>query len=172
MLSGSTVWIIFIIYNILVAGVGIFAWRKQKINSTQNYYTGKGSIGWFVLIMTYIASLMSTWVFFAGPGGYYRGGLVFWLSELSYIPLFPVIAYFVMNKVWLLNSQKDYVTPSDVFIERFPSQILRAVLAIVFLVASLPYVASVLVAGGRAAEVASGGVVSELLQSLSWESLC
>ncbi len=160
MLSGTSVWTVFIVYSILVAAVGIYAWRNQEIKTSQNYYTGRGSIGTLVLIMTYIASLMSTWVFFAGPGGYYRGGFVFYLSELSYIPLFPVVAYFVMNKVWLLNSRRNYVTPADVYDDRFRSPILRIILAIIFLVASLPYVASVLVAGGRAAEVASGGTIS------------
>ena len=46
--------------------------------------------------MTYIASLMSTWVFFAGPGAYYRGGMGYWISEMSYIALFPFIAHFTM----------------------------------------------------------------------------
>lgn len=160
MLSSTTVWIAFLLYTLLVAAIGIYAWKNEEIKSTQNYYTGKGSIGPFVLVMTYIASLMSTWVFFAGPGGYYRGGLVFWISELSYIPLFPVVAYFVMNKIWLLNSQRNYVTPADVYDDRFRSPVLRLVLAIVFLMSSLPYVASVLVAGGQAAEVVSGGGIA------------
>ncbi len=55
--------------------------------------------------MTYIASLMSTWVFFAGPGAYYRGGLGYWISEMSYIALFPIIAHFTMNKVWIINRE-------------------------------------------------------------------
>jgi len=160
MLSSNLVWVLFISYSLIVVSVGIYAWRNQNIKSIENYYTGKGSISWFVLIMTYIASLMSTWVFFAGPGGYYRGGLVFWLSELSYIPLFPVITYFVMNKVWLLNCERHYVTPADIYDDRFRSPVLRAILAIVFLISSLPYVASVLVACGKAADMASGGGVS------------
>ena len=160
MLSGTSVWTLFILYSVLVAAIGIYAWRNQEIKNSQNYYTGKGTIGSLALIMTYIASLMSTWVFFAGPGGYYRGGFVFYLSEMSYIPMFPVIAYFVMNKVWLLNSQRNYVTPADVYDDRFRSPTLRAVLAVIFLMVSLPYVSSVLVACGKAAEVVSGGTVS------------
>ncbi len=159
MLSSESVWGALIIYSLFVAVIGIYAWRNQQIKTTRNYYTGKGSIGSLVLIMTYIASLMSTWVFFAGPGGYYRGGFTFYLSELSYIPLFPVVAYFVMNKVWMLNSEMGYTTPADVYDDRFRSPALRVVLAIVFLAASFPYVASVLVAGGRAAAVASGGII-------------
>ena len=63
------------------------------------------SVPWPVLVMTYIASLMSTCVFFAGPGAYYRGGLATGL-ELSYIALFPIIAHFTMNKVWIVNKQR------------------------------------------------------------------
>lgn len=160
MLTSGTVWTALIIYCLVVAGIGIFAWKLQKHITTRTYYTGKGTISSGVLVMTYIASLMSTWVFFAGPGGYYRGGFAFYLSELSYIPLFPVITYFVMNKVWMLNSERGYTTPADVYDDRFRSPVLRGVLAVVFLIAAFPYVASVLVAGGRAAEVASDGAIT------------
>jgi len=160
MLTTKTIWLLFAAYMSMLAIIAVYANYKEKNRSLQSYFTASGSIGWFVLIMTYIASLMSTWVFFAGPGGYYRGGLVFWISELSYIPLFPVIAYFVMNKVWILNSQRGYVTPADLYTDRFRSPFLRLILAIVFLSASFPYVASILIAGGRAAEVATGGAIS------------
>lgn len=160
MLSSTTVWTVFGTYMLMLVALGVYAWWKQKNESAQGYFTASGSISSFVLIMTYIASLMSTWVFFAGPGGYYRGGFVFYMSELSYIPLFPVIAYFVMNKVWLLNTERKYVTPADVYCDRFPSSVLRAILVVVFLIASLPYVASILVAGGKAADIASGGAIS------------
>ncbi|MGB4504102.1 MAG: sodium:solute symporter family protein [Syntrophaceticus sp.] len=160
MLSGATVWSIIIVYMALLLLLGIYSWWKEKSTSTQEYFTAGGSIKWFILVMTYIASLMSTWVFFAGPGGYYRGGLTFWISELSYIPLFPVITYFVMNKVWLLNSQRHYSTPADIYDDRFRSPVLRAVLSIIFFAVSLPYVASVFIACARGAEIASGGTVS------------
>jgi len=160
MLSGSTVWSIIIVYMAFLLLLGIYTWWREKSRSTQEYYTGGGSIKWFILVMTYIASLMSTWVFFAGPGGYYRGGLTFWLSELSYIPLFPVVVYFVMNKVWLLNTQRKYSTPADIYDDRFRSPLLRAILAVLFFAVSLPYVASVFVACARGAEIASGGTVS------------
>lgn len=160
MLSSTTVWTIFIAYMVALVLLGIYASFSEKNRSARSYFTAGGQINWFVLVMTYIAALMSTWVFFAGPGGYYRGGLVFWLSELSYIPLFPVITYFVMNKVWLLNTQRGYVTPADLYDDRFRSPLLRAILGVVFFIVSLPYVASIYIAAAKAAEVASGGKVS------------
>jgi Na+/proline symporter len=135
-------------------------WMIEKRSTSRQYYTAGGSINWFVLCMTYIAALMSTWVFFAGPGGYYRGGMGYWFSELSYMPIFPVLTYFVMNKVWLLNSKRHYTTPADIYDDRFRCPLLRLCLAILFFCVSIPYAASVYMACGEAAQVASGNVVS------------
>ncbi|MBF0529634.1 MAG: sodium:solute symporter family protein [Deltaproteobacteria bacterium] len=160
MLSATVTWACYIIYMAALIAFGIFVWWRQRGESARHYYTAGGTISAFVLVMTYIAALMSTWVFFAGPGGYYRGGFAFWLSELSYMPLFPVLTYFVMNKVWLLNTQRHYTTPADVFADRFRSPGLRVILAIVFFSVSLPYAAAIYTACGKAAEIASGGLVS------------
>ena len=93
-------------------------------------------------------------------GGYYRGGLAYWLSEMSYIALFPVIAHFTMNKVWMMNRAHGYTTPADFYDDRFRSPVLRVLLALVFLVSSFPYIASVLISIGQAASIATGGAMN------------
>ncbi|TGE38049.1 sodium:solute symporter family protein [Desulfosporosinus fructosivorans] len=160
MLSVTGTWSIYIIYMAALIGFGVWMWWREKNKSAQHFYTAGNSINWFVLCMTYIAALMSTWVFFSGPGGYYRGGFGYFMSELSYMPLFPVLTYFVMNKVWLLNTRRNYSTPADLYADRFKSPVLRFILAIVFFSVSLPYAAAIYVACGQAANVASGGLIS------------
>ncbi len=157
MLKQYVIWITFAAYLLFLVGIAVFEQRRSRSNSARSFLTAGGSIKWPVLVMTYLASLMSTWVFFAGPGGYYRGGLGYWLSEMSYIILFPVIAHFTMNKVWLLNHARGYTTPADFYYDRFRSPVLRVILALVFLISSFPYVTSVLVSIGQAAQVATGG---------------
>ncbi|ATW25396.1 sodium:solute symporter family protein [Candidatus Formimonas warabiya] len=161
MLSVGTTWLLFIVYMFLLVVFGIYMWWRDRNIGARNFYTAGNQINWFVLCMTYIAALMSTWVFFAGPGGYYRGGFGYWMSELSYMPLFPVLTYFVMNKVWLLNTQRHYTTPADIYDDRFRSPLLRLILAIIFFCVSLPYAAAIYNACGIAAHVASGGKVSQ-----------
>jgi Na+/proline symporter len=139
---------------------GVFVWWLDRRKNARQFYTAGNTVNWFVLCMTYIAALMSTWVFFSGPGGYYRGGLTYWISELSYMPLFPVLTYFVMNKVWLLNTERNYTTPADIYDDRFKSPALRLVLAVVFFSVSLPYAAAIYDACGKAANIASGGRIS------------
>ncbi|MDP4128372.1 MAG: sodium:solute symporter family protein [Bacillota bacterium] len=159
MLSVVTTWALYIIYMSALVGFGIYMWWRNRNASANEYYTANNQIHWFVLCMTYIAALMSTWVFFSGPGGYYRGGFGYFMSELSYMPLFPVLTYFVMNKVWLLNTQRNYTTPADIYYDRFRSPILRLILALVFFSVSLPYAAAIYIACGQAAQIASGHAV-------------
>ena len=100
MLQQRTIWITFAAYLLFLLAIAAYErWKGQNPNA-RSFLTAGGSISWPMLVMTYLASLMSTWVFFAGPGGYYRGGLGYWVSEFSYIALFPIIAHFTMNKVY------------------------------------------------------------------------
>lgn len=160
MLSAASIWIIFSVYLLFLLAIALIENKMHAQKTASGFATAGGSISWPVLIMTYLASLMSIWVFFAGPGAYYRGGLGYWASELSYICLFPVIMHFIMNKVWLVNHERHYTTPADFFCDRFKSPALRVVLALVFMSASFPYVASVLISIAKASEIASGGAIS------------
>ena len=112
------------------------------------------------MVMTYIASCMSVWVFFAGPGAYYRYGLGYFFSEMCIYSMFPIICYFTMTKVWLVNQQKHFTTPADFFFCRYKSKALTVIIDLVYIVCAVPFISAVLVAGGRAAEVATGGAVS------------
>lgn len=159
MLNAKTMWIAFGIYLLFLVTIAAIENHREKNKSMRGFATAGGTIKWPILVMTYLASLMSTWVFFAAPGAYYRGGLVYWLSEMSYICLFPVIMHFVMNKVWIINSKRHYITPADFYDDRFKSPVLRIVLALIFISASFPYVTSVLIAIAKAAEIATGGAM-------------
>lgn len=66
-----------------------------------------------------------------------------------------------MNKVWLLNTQRNYTTQADIFIDRFRSPSLRLVLAIVFFCVSMPYAAAIYIACGKAAAVATNGAITQ-----------
>ena len=159
MLNAKTMWIAFGAYLVFLVVIALIENYREKQKSARGFATAGGSIKWPILVMTYLASLMSTWVFFAAPGAYYRGGLAYWMSELSYICLFPVIVHFVMNKVWVTNSKRHYITPADFYYDRFKSPVLRVILSLIFVSASFPYVTSVLIAIAKAAEIATGGAM-------------
>ena len=75
MLNPKVMWICVIGYLLVVMGISqLISWREKRKKGHYNVF--KTTLPWPLLVMTYIASLMSVWVFFAGPGGYYRGGLI------------------------------------------------------------------------------------------------
>ncbi|MEA4891070.1 MAG: sodium:solute symporter family protein [Peptococcaceae bacterium] len=160
MLKPATIWLSFGLYMCFLMAVAAYVTLQERRQSKSGSLL-TASIPWPVLVMTYIASLMSTWVFFAGPGAYYRGGLGYWISEMSYIALFPLIAHFTMNKVWIINQVKGggFSTPADFYYQRFKSPLLTTVLGLIFLAASFPYISSVLVAIAQAAQYATGGAI-------------
>ena len=80
MLSPTTIWIAFALYMCFLLGVAVYVTVQDKKKAAGGSLL-TASVKWPVLVMTYIASLMSTWVFFAGPGAYYRGGLGYWISD-------------------------------------------------------------------------------------------
>ena len=91
---------------------------------------------------------------------YYRYGLGYFFSEMCIYSMFPIICYFTMTKVWLVNQQKHFTTPADFFFCRYKSKALTVIIDIVYIICAVPFISAVLVAGGRAAEVATGGAVS------------
>ena len=61
MLKPSTVWITFGIYMCFLAAVTIYVIMGEKKEKQGGSLT-KVSVPWPVLVMTYVASLMSVWV--------------------------------------------------------------------------------------------------------------
>ncbi len=162
MLSASTIWLIFAAYFAFLIIVAAVVTQREK-KQAQGIQLQTGKFSWPILVMTYIASCMSVWVFFAGPGAYYRSGIGYYFSELSYLALFPILCYFTMTKVWLVNQEMNFTTPADFFYARYKSRSLTVIMAIIYLLCAFPFISSVLVSAGRAAEIASNGAVSSSL---------
>ena len=66
MLSASTIWIAFGVYMVFLLGVAVFVTQKEKRQKVGGSLL-TASVPWPVLVMTYIASLMSTWVSSPAP---------------------------------------------------------------------------------------------------------
>lgn len=162
MLSFSEFWITVVIYIIFILGIGAYVdHQNSKKKGSADLFSSK--LNWPQAIMTYIASLMSVWLFFAGPGGYYKGGFVYWMSEMVWLPMYMILAHFVTNRVWALSRKRNFVTPADFFVDRFNGKgkkLVRGLVALVFLISAFPYVTSVIAAIANGAVRVSDGSIS------------
>jgi len=141
LLSGKTVWIVFAAYFLFLIAIARYTTWKEKRDAGKVDLQG-GRFKWPVMVMTYIASCMSVWVFFAGPGAYYRYGLGYFFSEMCIYSMFPIICYFTMTKVWLVNQQKHFTTPADFFFCRYKSKALTVIIDIVYIICAVPFLGS------------------------------
>lgn len=162
MIKAPVMLAVLLAYVVIMVAFSFLVWQKNKKKSSGGQSLVHASIPWYVLLATYIASVTSVWLFFAAPGAYYRGGIGYWMSEMSYIPLFPVVAHFTANKVWIINKQAGgvYSTPSDFFDERYKSGLLRVLISAVMLCAAVPYIMECIAAIAQALEYATGGETS------------
>ncbi|MDR1922544.1 MAG: sodium:solute symporter family protein [Candidatus Adiutrix sp.] len=153
MLSFAELWVTIVLYIFFILGIGGFINHQRSKNPGASLFASK--LPWFQAVMTYIASLMSVWVFFAGPAGYYKGGFTYWISEMIWLPVFALSAHFITNRIWALSRKRQYITPADSFCDRFQgpgSKVLRGLVGLVMLISAFPYITSVIAA------IAHGGI--------------
>lgn len=60
MLTQSTIWVTFGIYLLFLLGVALFERWRSHCRTTRSFLTAGGEVSWPLLVMTYLASLMST----------------------------------------------------------------------------------------------------------------
>ncbi len=142
----------FIVYFILVIGVGVFFFLKsRKGGGEKEYFLGGRNMSGPVAALSAGASDMSAWVLMGLPGAIYAAGLgQLWISiglaigtVLAWIFVAPRLRTFSMKA-------NDSITIPQFLTNRFKSKnkILQIVCAIVFIIAYTVYAASSISACG------------------------
>lgn len=142
----------FILYFIVVLGVGIYFFIKGKDKSEKDYFLGGREMGGWVSALSAGASDMSAWVLMGLPGAIFIAGLSqVWISVgllvgtvLAWIFVAPKLRRFAIKA-------NDSITIPQFFTNRFlsDSKILSVTCAIVFVVGYCLYSASSVFACGR-----------------------
>ncbi|MDI3546887.1 MAG: solute:Na+ symporter, family [Halanaerobiales bacterium] len=142
--------IIFIIYFLLVLGIGVYSY--QKTEEEADYWIAGGNLGWAVGGATIASTQMSAGLFIGTIGIMYSIGWSFaWV-----LLVFP-ISYWVMVSVIAprFTKVKELTLPS--FIERrYYSKSARAIAAVIILVSMVVYIQAQIVAGGIIANIVFG----------------
>jgi len=124
-------------YLLVSLAVGLFSGRKAS-SSTEGYVAGDRNLGFVVLYFILGASIYSAFAFLGGPGwAYSRGAASFYIIAYGTVGLLPW--YFVGPRIARLGRQYGYVTQAQLFSDRYDSRTISAILAIISLVAFVPY---------------------------------
>jgi solute:Na+ symporter, SSS family len=124
-------------YLLLSLVVGVASGRRSS-RGPEGYVAGDRSLGFLVMYFVLGASIFSAFAFLGGPGwAYSRGAASFYILAYGTVGLVPW--YFFGPRVARLGRRFGYVTQAELFAHRFDSRALSAVLAVVSVIAFVPY---------------------------------
>jgi SSS family solute:Na+ symporter len=117
--------------------VGLLSGRRAS-RGTEGYVAGDRSLGFLVMYFIMGASIFSAFAFLGGPGwAYSRGAAAFYILSYGTVGLVPW--YFFGPRIAALGRRFGYVTQAELFAHRFDSKAISGVLAVISLIAFVPY---------------------------------
>lgn len=154
--------IIFLItlgYLLVSLVVGLLAGRRAS-GGTEGYVAGDRSFSFLLLYFIMGASIFSAFAFLGGPGwAYSRGAAAFYILAYGTVGLVPW--YFFGPRISKLGRRFGYVTQAELFAHRFQSRSLSGLLAVISLVAFIPYLTLQMQGAGYVLSVVTEGRVPE-----------
>lgn len=146
-------------YLVLALAIGLVAYRLTD-RTAEDYYLASRTLGTVVLLFTTFATLLSAFTFFGGPNVAYSAGPE-WILVMGLMDgvLFAILWYVVGYKQWLVGKKHGYVTLGEMLGDRFGSQTLRGMVAVISLFWLFPYVMLQQIGAGTALEALTNGSI-------------
>ncbi len=146
-------------YLLLTLGIGLTAYRLTE-RTAEDYYLASRTLGTVVLLFTVFATLLSAFTFFGGPNIAYLYGPE-WILVMGLMDgiIFAVLWYVIGYKQWLIGQARGHLTLGEMLGDRFGTNRLRALIAVISLVWLFPYVMLQQIGAGTALEALTGGAV-------------
>lgn len=151
-------------YLALTLTIGMLAGRKST-DSVAGYVAADRSFGLLVMYFVTGASVFSAFAFLGGPGwAYSRGAAAFYILAYGALGMAPF--YWIGPRVAALGRRHGYVTQAQMITGRFPSKRLSALIALLSLIAFVPYITLQMRGAGIVIEAVTDGNVPIWLGSL------
>jgi len=139
--------------------VSYAAFRRGATRSADDYFVAGSSLGYFVLIFSLLASFLSAFAMFGISGMGYRWGFgALFVLTVNLVPL-GFLWYFVHRKTFLIGRARGWMSMGAPFGDRYGAG-MRALIPVVVLVASTPYLVAQVQGIGIMIETMSEGRVA------------
>jgi SSS family solute:Na+ symporter len=149
---------VIVLYFVILIVLGYFSSLRAK-KTPEDFFVAGRTFNTFILAMILLATVMSTFVFMAGPGLVYTTGMGFVGGFFVGNFLFTIFIYFIGRKIWYFGKKYGFITPSELFADRFESNVVKYVIFIAMVIFVLPYLALQPIGGGLLLNVISGGSI-------------
>lgn len=155
-----TATLVVIAYLAFVFYLGAFAFRRPTGGGAEGYMLAGRSIGMVVFVGTLFATNMTAFTILGAPGHAFNNGIVtFGLMASSSALLLPLMFYLIGTRIWALGKRHGFMTPVQMFRDRWECNHIGTAIFIVQAALLIPYIMIGVIGGGVVLGVISGGQI-------------
>jgi len=153
--------IVVFLYLAVVLYIGIFAFRKASSKKeAEDYFLASRSLGPFVFLFSLFGTNMTAFAILGSSGHAFSNGIVtFGLMASSSGLVIPLSIFFIGTRVWALGKKYGFMTPVQMFRDRWECGHIGTVIFVVQAVLLVPYIVIGIMGGGTTLYTISGGLV-------------
>ena len=148
-------------YLAIVLYIGIFAFRRAKgKEKAEDYFLASRSLGPFVFLFSLFGTNMTAFAILGSSGHAFTNGIVtFGLMASSSGLVIPLTILLIGTRVWALGKKHGFMTPVQMFRDRWECSHIGTVISVVQAALLVPYIIIGIMGGGTTLNTISGGKV-------------
>jgi SSS family solute:Na+ symporter len=146
------------LYTILMFAIGFWGFGKTR-PSMEDFFLGGRTLGLFVVLCTVWSTLFSAYSYIGLPGAYYRTGISFF-GIAGNILLNSLCMYLLGSRMWVLGKKHGFINMTDLFAERYGSNLVCVIAMIISIGSLLPYIGLQVKGAGLTLQGVTNGVIS------------
>src|SRR4051812_25349071 len=147
-------------YLALVLGIGLFAGRSGPQQNAQGYFLAGRAIGPVVFLLSLFGTNMTAFSILGASGHAFANGIVtYGLMASSSALVIPVGLFFIGTRLWALGKRHGFMTPVQMFRDRWECGHIGTAIFAVQAVLLVPYIVIAVMGGGTTLSAVSGGLV-------------
>ncbi|HET7294012.1 MAG TPA: sodium:solute symporter family protein [Vicinamibacteria bacterium] len=153
--------LIVIAYLAVVVYIGVFAFRSARgKEEVEEYFLASRSIGPFVFLMSLFGTNMTAFAILGSSGHAFNNGIVtYGLMASASGLVIPLTIFLIGTRVWALGKRHGFITPVQLFRDRWETSHVGTVVFAVQAVLLVPYIIIGVMGGGTTLSTVSGGLV-------------
>ncbi len=153
--------IVVFLYLAAVVYIGVFAFRRAAgKEQAEDYFLASRSLGPFVFLFSLFGTNMTAFAILGSSGHAFSNGIVtFGLMASSSGLVIPLTIFLIGTRVWALGKKYGFMTPVQMFRDRWECSHIGTVIFAVQGAMLVPYIIIGIMGGGTTLNTISGGFV-------------
>jgi SSS family solute:Na+ symporter len=140
--------------------IGVFAFRKWRGRTAEDYFLAGRSIGPFVFVLSLFGTHMTAFSILGASGFSFTNGIVtYGLMASSSALVVPACLFFLGTRLWALGRRHGFMTPVQMFRDRWDCGHIGTAIFAMQAALLVPYIIIGVMGGGTTLAVISGGLV-------------